>query len=161
MMKSRTAAVALVAISLAAAASGIGTVAGLTQTSTPHHEIRQATMVKTRGSGNRLVVPGALRNAPEGDTRTPAPAAKASGKANQLPICEVIFDNFVNLMVAVAIDDKLVGLVPPYGQLDATARPGTRTLEGLAEYSDGTMGQFGPQSVTCPAGSGVRFELRP
>jgi hypothetical protein len=153
-MRSRTAAVAVVAIS-------IGTVAGLTQTSTPHYEVRQAPMVKTRGSGNRLLVPDAVRNAPEGDTRTPAPAAKAGAKPNQTPICEVIFDNFVNLMVAVAIDDRLVGMVPPYGQLDATARPGTRTLEGLAEYSDGTVAQFGPQSVNCPAGSGVRFELRP
>ena len=67
----------------------------------------------------------------------------------------------MNLMVAVAIDDKLVGMVPPYGQLDAASRPGAGTLERLAEYSDGSVGQFGPQTVTCPAGSGVRFELRP
>ena len=42
-----------------------------------------------------------------------------------------------------------------------STRPGSRTLEGLAEYSDGTMGTFGPQTVNCPAASGVRFELRP
>ena len=162
-MRSRTATVALVAISLAAAASGIGTVAGLTQTSKPPYETRQARMLRTRGSGNKLLLPGAVRNAPDGDRQTPAPASKAAAaaKSNQAPMCEVIFDNFVNLLVAVAIDEKLVGLVPPYGQLDASTRPGSRTLEGLAEYSDGTMGTFGPQIVNCPAGSGVRFELRP
>ena len=161
LMRSRTAAVALVAISVAAAASGIGTVAGLTQTTKPQYETRQARMLKTRGSGNKLLVPGAVRNAPDGDMQTPAPASKAAAKMNQAPMCEVIFDNFVNLLVAVAIDEKLVGLVPPYGQLDASTRPGSRTLEGLAEYSDGTMGTFGPQTVNCPAASGVRFELRP
>ena len=108
-MRSRTAAVALVAISLAAAASGIGTVAGLTQTSKPQYETRQARMLKTRGSGNKLLVPGAARNAPDGDMQTPAPASKAAAKTNQAPVCEVIFDNFVNLLVAVAIDEKLVG----------------------------------------------------
>jgi hypothetical protein len=160
-MRSRTAAVSLVAIGLAAAASGIGTVAGLTQTSKPQYEVRQAKMLKTRGTGNKLVGPEAVKNAPQGDTQTPAPAAKAYAKTAPVPMCEVIFDNFVNLLVAVAIDERLVGLVPPYGQLEASTRPGSRTLEGLAEYSDGTVGTFGPQTVTCPAGSGVRFELRP
>ena len=126
-MRSRTAAVALVAISLAAAASGIGTGAGLTQSPKRLYETRQARMLKTRDSGYKLLVPGAVRTAPDGDMQTPAPASK----------------------------------VPPYGQLDASTRPGSRTLEGLAEYSDGTMGTFGPQTVNCPAASGVRFELRP
>ena len=72
-------------------------------------------------------------------TKTPA------GKV----LCSVMFDNYTDLFTKTYIDGHYAGTIRPFGELTASAAPGSAVLYARAEYDDGTADAWGPIRVTC------------
>jgi hypothetical protein len=102
---------------------------------------------RLRAAGNDPnVVSGTEVNSRSAKPDVVAPAAKTPAGRT---VCSIKFDNFTDLFTKTYIDGRYAGTIRPYGEIEASALPGTTVLYARADYDDGTADAWGPIRVTC------------
>jgi hypothetical protein len=122
-------------------------VAGMDQTANPPDQVTRKARLRSAGDDPNVVT-GTEVNSRTKKSDVVAPAAKTpAGRA----VCSIRFDNFTDLFTKIYIDGRFAGTIRPYGELEASALPGTTVLYARADYDDGTADAWGPIRVTCQA----------
>jgi hypothetical protein len=99
-----------------------------------------------RGSADPNVKPGAEVNVRDKPSGVVPPQGKTpAGRAT----CAITFDNDTDLITRTYIDGVYSGTIRPFGELSASAVPGSTVLYARAEYDDGSADAWGPIRVSC------------
>jgi hypothetical protein len=132
---------AVAAIVLGAAMTGLG------QTVNAPDQVTRKARLREAGSDPNVMA-GTEVNSRSKKSDVVAPAAKTPAGRT---VCSIRFDNFTDLFTKTYIDGRFAGTIRPYGELEASAVPGTTVLYARADYDDGTADAWGPIRVTCQA----------
>ena len=122
-------------------------VSGVSQTANAPDQVTRKARLRSAGDDPNVVA-GTEVNSRSKKSDVVPPASKApAGKAS----CAITFDNFTDLFTKIYIDGRYAGTIRPYGDLAASAVPGTTVLYARADYDDGTADAWGPIRMTCQA----------
>ncbi len=136
----RTGALAMVALlATVAAAHGIG------QAENKPDQISRRTRLRSGPDDPNVKVTSEV-NVRTKPSQVAAPVSKTpAGKV----LCSVMFDNYTDLFTKTYIDGQYAGTIRPFGEMAASAVPGSTVLYARAEYDDGSADAWGPIRVTC------------
>ncbi len=139
--------VRLTVLSVLSVLLGAATITSFGQTTNAPDQVTRKARLRSAGDDPN-VVKGTEVNSRSHKSDVVAPEAKApTGRT----VCSIKFDNFTDLFTKTYIDGRYAGTIRPYGEIEASALPGTTVLYARADYDDGTADAWGPIRVTCQA----------
>lgn len=113
---------------------------------------------KSRGEGkDEHIKNNSAANDPKSTME--APPAKG-GKKTRGGTASVVFDNYTAYKIQIYANGDYLGVISPYGNGTSYATPGSAELYGRADFTDGTVLTWGPQTVSLEAGETFTWKLR-
>lgn len=125
-------------------------------------QVGKATAQKARGGAgpDENIKDDSEKNNPDPQAAPPAPPEKGGEKTRARSDCYVSFDNWTPYLIKAYVNGVRVGTVPPWGTASGYQPGGTVILYGKAEFVDGTIMTWGPDSIYC-INAGYRWQLTP
>ena len=112
---------------------------------------------KSRGEGkDENIKNNSVANDPKSVMEAPA---EKGGKKTRGGYAVVVFDNYTSYKIQLYANGEYIGMVSPYGKSSSYSTPGAAELYGRADFTDGSVLTWGPQSVSVDAGDTFTWKL--
>lgn len=125
-------------------------------------KVSKAKAQKARGGAgaDENIKDDSEKNNPDPQAAPAAPPEKGGEKTRARSACYVSFDNWTPYLIKAYVNGVRVGTVSPWGTASGYQPGGTVILYGKAEFVDGTIMTWGPDSIYC-INAGYRWQLTP
>jgi hypothetical protein len=113
---------------------------------------------KSRGEGkDENIKNNSVANDPKATMEAPP---EKGGKKTRGAYASVVFDNYTAYKIQLYANGDYLGVVSPFGNGKSYATPGSAELYGRADFTDGTVLTWGPQTASLDAGGTFTWKLR-